>query len=343
MFFKKIKLLTNEINKLSKKEKKHRAFIISNTADKKLEKYLTPLRKSPRCVYGGAVVYDDITTKKICKLISEKVDYVFVDTEKKAFMKKNKGAINIERTVRENINLDKIFYFKANDLTVDATSNFMELLFAEDIRNISNKKMLIIGAGNIGFKLSLKFIERGAKVFLLGKHKKNVKKFISVINSIKPRATMNNIKYVEKIKKDLTSFDVIINASNSSNKILKQDEIKLKKNVIFLEVGKNLFSKKVLKIFLNKTNIRIFRLDVSNAFNELIEQKINNRNQWKKKKFIRVKIGNLNLITVGLLGRKDDIIVDNPINPKVIYGHIDRFGKLRPIKKNIKEKILNKL
>ena len=46
---------------------------------------------------------------------------------------------------------------------------------------------------------------------------------------------------------------------------------------------------------------------------------------------------------MGLLGRKDDIIVDNPINPKVIYGHIDRFGKLRPIKKNIKEKILNKL
>ena len=35
MFFKKIKLLTNEINKLSKKEKKNRAFIIYNTDDKK--------------------------------------------------------------------------------------------------------------------------------------------------------------------------------------------------------------------------------------------------------------------------------------------------------------------
>ena len=59
MFFKKLKSLIEEINKISKKEKKKRAFIISNTADKKLEKYLTPLRKSTRCIYGGVVLYDD--------------------------------------------------------------------------------------------------------------------------------------------------------------------------------------------------------------------------------------------------------------------------------------------
>ena len=46
-------------------------------------KNITPLRISPSCVYGGAVVYDDKTTKEICQLI-EKIDFIFVDTEKKA-------------------------------------------------------------------------------------------------------------------------------------------------------------------------------------------------------------------------------------------------------------------
>ena len=81
---KKLKILINDIDKISKKEKKSRAFIISNTADKNAKKYLTPLRISPSCVYGGAVVYDDETTKEICQLIEKKIDFIFVDTEKKA-------------------------------------------------------------------------------------------------------------------------------------------------------------------------------------------------------------------------------------------------------------------
>ena len=71
--FDKLKVLLNNIHKISKKEKKSRAFIISNTADKKTKKYLTPLRKSANCVYGGAVVYDDLTTKKICQLLKNKI------------------------------------------------------------------------------------------------------------------------------------------------------------------------------------------------------------------------------------------------------------------------------
>lgn len=343
MFFKKLKSLIEEINKISKKEKKKRAFIISNTADKKLEKYLTPLRKSTRCIYGGVVLYDDITTQKVCKIIKNKIDYVFVDTEKKAFLNKPVEVINIERTVRENIDIEKIFYFKANDLTVEAASNFMELLFANDIRNISNKKILIIGAGNIGFKLSLKFIERGAKIYLFNKNKKNIKKIVNILNLIKPKATMNNVKYIKKIKNDFSNYDVIINASNSSKKILKNKKVLFNENLIFLEIGKNLFAKDTLKKFLENTKTRIFRLDVSNSFNELIEQKISNRNQWVKKKFIRKKKNLYNLVSIGLLGNKNDIIVDNPNSPRVIYGIIDGTGKLKSISHKVKNQILDKI
>ena len=108
MFLKKLNLLINEINKISKKEKKSRAFIISNTADKNAKKYLTPIRKSTSCIYGGAVVYDDLTAKKICLNLKKKIDYLFVDTEKKASVYEKKSVINIERTVRENFELERI-------------------------------------------------------------------------------------------------------------------------------------------------------------------------------------------------------------------------------------------
>ena len=314
--FDKLKVLLNDINKVSKIEKKNRAFIISNTADKKTKRYLTPLRKSSNCVYGGAVIYDDLTTKKICQLLENKIDYLFVDTEKKA--SHESGTINIERTVRENINLEKIFYFKANDLTVDAASTFMELLFHKDIRNVSNKKILIIGAGNIGFKLSLKLIERGVKVFLNGKRKIDTAKLISTINKIKPDATMNKVKHVPKIGNNIDQFDVIINVSNGTNKILNNKKVILKKDVIFLEIGKNLFSDRVLDHYLD-IGINIFRLDVSHSFNELIEKKINTKNEWKKIKFSRNKKNGLNLISLGLSASITECITElEHRSPKVI-------------------------
>ena len=257
--------------------------------------------------------------------------------------KRKKGAVNIERTVRENFYLEKIFYFKANDLTVEAASNLMELLFVKDIRNVSNKKVLIIGVGNIGFKLSLKLIERGVKVFIYSKNNFKVKKLASAINLVKPKATMNNVKYLKNIKNNLSDFDVIINASNSSKIILKNGKTLFKKKVIFLEIGKNLFSKDILNKLIKNNEIRIFRLDVSNAFNELIEQKINNRSQWNKKNFIRKKIKNFNFITIGLLGKKGDIIVDDPLRPKIIYGLIDNNGKVKGILKKDKENIFKEI
>ena len=167
MFKKKFERLIKDLIDKSKKSKKKACFIISNTSRNDKKNYLTPIRTSRNCIYAGAVIFDDNTTEKICRFIDGNVKYIFLDTEKKAATSNyKKNPINIERTAREILKNSKIFYFKANDLAVEAASNFLEFLFSKDIRNISNKKVLILGSGNVGFKLGLKFIERGVKVFL---------------------------------------------------------------------------------------------------------------------------------------------------------------------------------
>lgn len=330
MFYKNLKKSISKINKIALKSKKRRVFIISNTSDPKLKKYLTPVRESSSSIFFGSVIFDDKDAKKIVNFVKKYIDYIFVDTEKKASSKKKNSAINIERTVRENIEYKKIFYFKANDLSVNASSNLLENIFYEDIRNISNKKILIIGAGNIGFKLGLSLIERGTKISIYRRKKHILLKLISVINSIKPKATINKAKAIHRLNHNLTQYDVIINTSNSKTKIFKQNKYLFKNEVIFLEIGKNLFDKSTL-LSMIKQNKKIFRLDMTDSFNQLIEQKINSNQNYKNKKFARVKKKNKTFITVGLLGKKGDIVVDNPFNPKKIYGIIDKNLSLNKI------------
>ncbi len=330
MFYKDLNIQFSKLHKLSLKKKKISVFILSSTSDKSKKKYLTPIRESANAVYMGAVIYDDLSAKKITSLIKKKVDFVFVDTEKKTKNPKKlkSGATNIERAVRENINNEKLFYFKANDLTVNAASSLLETLFYGDIRNVANKKILIIGAGNIGFKLGLLLIERGVKVTLYRKKKYLLDALVKTLNFIKPKATLNTAKLINKIPYNLKNFDIIINCSNSSAPIFKDKKIKFKNSNIFIEIGRNLFDQKLLFKLIDE-NLKIFRLDVTDSFNQLIEQKINNKKVFLKKNFIRVRKGNKNYISAGLLGKVNDIVVDDPLNPKKIYGVIDKNMRLK--------------
>ena len=83
MFYKDLNIQFNKLHKLSLKKKKNNVFILSSTSDKSKKKYLTPIRESENTVYMGAVIYDDLAAKKITNVIKKKVDFVFVDTEKK--------------------------------------------------------------------------------------------------------------------------------------------------------------------------------------------------------------------------------------------------------------------
>ena len=89
-----------------------------------------------------------------------------VDAEKKIKPKNNKTPGNIERRVRESVKKSKMLIYKGNDLTVDAIDLFLTYFFKDNIRGLGGKKILIIGAGNIGSKLAQILLERGSRVFI---------------------------------------------------------------------------------------------------------------------------------------------------------------------------------
>ena len=58
-----------------------------------------------------------------------------------------------------------MWVLKGNDLTVDAVDIFLTNLLKTSLEG-RRKKILIIGAGNIGFKIALQMVRKGAKVYL---------------------------------------------------------------------------------------------------------------------------------------------------------------------------------
>ena len=142
--------------------------------------------------------------------------------------------------------------------------------FLNDIRGISGKKAIIIGAGNIGFKLALKFVENGASTFLIRRNKKNLINIVKTINIIKPRGTEAKAFCLNKIPDDLSSFDIIIGSSDQKELIKESHVAKINNKKLFIDLGKGTFSKNCIKNLLNKRNI-IYRLDATSSYFSYID------------------------------------------------------------------------
>ena len=326
MHFKELNEKINFIKKKNKLIKKKTAFIISNTAKfKNVPFYITPVRETKNFHYFGITLFNDIVAKKICKIIDGKFNTIFVDTEKKSLNSKKKNhTTNIERTVKENIKKSYLKFYKANDLTVDAAENFLEHQFKNEIRNLGGKKILIIGVGNIGFKLSLRLVERSANVEIYRRDTKKLNKICELINFIKPAGNISKVRSFEFSKKKLSNFDVIICCAKGTDIIKLKKISNLNKNVVLLDVGKGMFDKNTLNNLI-KNNLRVYRLDVSPSLDMVVE----NSEIFKlieQKKYNTLKVDKYTLISNGLLGQKTDIIVDDVNNPKVIFGVCDGKG-----------------
>mgnify|MGYP001256191678 CR=1 FL=1 len=333
--------------KIVNKSKKKKIFYFGNTSKKEsLKFYLTSIQENRKFIYFGAIIFSNTSATKIAKLVDGKVDLVLVDVEKKAIStSKNKDdIINIEKAVKGEIKKSKIFAYKGNDLTVQASETLINYIFLKDSRGVGGKKFLILGTGNIGFKLALKLVESGADVYLYRRNKKILKEIVFTINSIKPKATVARARKVDKLGNDLKKFDVILGTTNGKSLINSYQVDSLTKNAVVIDIGKGIFKKEALIKAINK-KIDLYRLDITPAYDGYLEniystEKVNNFDLEKSKIYKKLK-----LVKKGILSTENSIIVDNVKSPKIIYGISDGFGSFKKLNekklKNIKQKLNN--
>jgi len=338
---KEIKTLIKKIK--SQKKQKKICFFLGNT--KKIESktyYITPVRENKSFIFFSAIVYNDYIAKKILKILDGEVDIILVDIEKKVQSKsKSLGLVNIERTAKDNVKKSKLYIYKANDLTINAAETLLFNLFLKDKRGIGGKKILIIGVGNIGFKLALKFVESGSEIYIYRRNLEILKNIEQTINHIKPQGTKSKVRFLKNFPKNFDLYDVIICAANKKNIIKFSHVNKLKKKNIFIDIGKGNFENNAIKI-LNEKKINIYRLDATSSFFSYLENLDFTEKHYNTKNLKR-KIDNITFVLRGVVGQKNDLIVDNVKEPTKVYGVCDGEGGLMIHDFIDKQKIIKKI
>lgn len=310
--------IINNVLEIAKKENKFSAFTIANTRKVGTgNMYFPPIRNTEKITSGVVVVYNSESVKDICSLIDGVVDIVFVDVEKKISPElfKHKDAGNIENIVFDNIKKSEVFTIKSNDLTVDSIDVFISHRFGG---RLSQKKIAIIGAGNIGSKLALKLVERGCHVNINRRNMERAKSIADALNYIKPLGTIAQVMPVEDPVKACYDADVLIGCTYGVPVINQTMVDVIAKNAFIVDVGKgSVFAAAVT--YAKKLNIQIYRIPViagvEGAFAEILSTKDLIENRMNE-----VDIDGIHVISAGIMGSRGDIVVDNTRDIKCIYG-----------------------
>lgn len=313
-------------------------FMIGNTAKQdNIGWYITPLREFENFIVSGVVVYSEAAAMYAAQKADNKVDYILVDSEKKIPKKTSLDIVNIEKLVRKFAKNTPVITYKANDLSADAADCFIDNYFSNKGDTLGGKKLAIIGVGNIGFKLSLKLVERGSDVYLYRRDSDKLNLLVKAINEIKPHSTKAKAICAKDVNQACKDSDAIIGVTNGISAI-KKNHISIAKNdCLLLDIGKGSFSNEsILKILSDDRNI--FRLSIESSLEGLINALLNYRQNSSK--FGRKKYGSISICSGGLVAMLEEIVVDDISNPKIIYGMGDGKGDfIRNLSTNQKEKI----
>ena len=313
-------------------------FVIGNTSGKfkKGRFYPIPVRETDKLIYGGVIVRDVSTAGAIARIIDGKTDYVFVDAEKKIekiYHGKNDVG-NIERIIRGTIFKSKVITYKGNDLATEA----VDFLLGQIMVDIGGSRVAVIGSGNLGSKIALKLVERGAHVRVYRRNREKLGKIVKGLNHIKSEHILSRIESARNIRDACRDASVIIACADSKDIIDERSLAVMNKTrpPILIDVGKGCFSDTVVK---NDAYI-VYRADVSIAQKHLFSALLETKSQYGKSIGRRIiENENISLVSLGLLGKHGEIIVDDIDSPKRIVGVADGKGELIKNLGTLKKKV----
>jgi hypothetical protein len=320
-------------------------FVLGNTRVKDNQMfYWTPVRRSKNFVSIGIVIFSEEEARIVLEEIDGNVDYIFVDCEKKSKNSNAIGLFNLERLSHEIICKSILKFYKGNDLTTDALDKTILSILKNSSKLVGGCNILIVGMGNLGFKISLKLVERGANVYVLNRNADKAIKLIETINLIKPPETIASARFIND-KNNIESginFDIVV--LTHIDTIPEHDNLyfNTNKECFFVDVGKGCLTKSQINQLIINGNVCL-RLDVGDSLLEYIYAEI--IFDGTKANFIpsQKTLENRRIISTGLIGCKNDIVVDDAENPSFFYGICDGSGGFKENLSDEEHYIINKI
>ena len=311
-------------------------FTIATTSKLEEYPYLTPIRATNDFSYTGCVIFWQDILDPLLEKIDGMVDIILVDTEKKVPLHIADHATdephetvsyvetgNLSKICFQKVKKSKVFEFKPNDLTVNATWSFL----SQRLRYLSGKKIAILGAGNIGSKLALKLVECGAEVRLYRRDTYKGHHISQGLNMIKPQGTVAHIQYHQEIKQAAFMADVLIGAASGFSIIDDYVIGCVNKNCLIVDLGKNNLTNSALDLAV-EYSLEIYRADVAPALEAFIYEMLKIQDILVNS-YGRKELGYCSIVGGGYFGKKGDIVIDSLKKPTRIIGVSNGDGSLK--------------
>lgn len=310
---------------LAEQQGKLSAFCIGNT--RKINEsglYFSPIRITGRMVAGSVIVYADDHARWIAQQIDGRVDYLLVDTEKKSSPIEGTSISNVEREVREVVVKSRLLTYKGNDLTVDSIEQLIVQLVSVHPRGLGGKRAVIIGAGNVGSKLALKLVERGMEVTLTRRDDNKLRAIVAALNIIKPSETIAAVSGTTDNLYAAKGADLLIGLTHGVAAITPEMIDRVNHGAFLLDAGKGCFSSDAI-YRARARGMAIYRADVRPGFEghsamALITEDICRNGIGRR------MIAGIPVVSGGLLGDENEIIVDKVSDPTTVFGVANGLG-----------------
>lgn len=282
-----------------------------------------PVRESERFIGCSFIIRDNRYVKQICDFADGRVDYVLVDVEEKS-----EKAVSLAEEALVYVKKSKVKTYKGNDITALAC----DLLVSELKGNLKGKKISIIGAGNLGLKVAISLVERGANVYISRRDRKT--EFLAkAINMMKNRYSSGMIYGENNIALSAQNADVLIGFTQGYPVIDGKMVASLAENALIIDGGIGTITEEAITAA-RYAGLSMIRLDVRIVFPYVIDSVL------FTEQFLRYTAGKFTedgktYVAGGIIGGEGDIVVDSIGTPRTIIGIADGKGGIRQYQQTI--------
>jgi hypothetical protein len=300
------------------KKNKYKLLLVSTTARKSAQ-----FSRLPDKSFNGEIVANILITnqeigRNFFAEIDGQIETILIDVERKQ-------EIDLIGIVNDVIKHSRILPYKPNDVTLEAAD---QLILNQLGSDLTGKKILVYGTGNISFKLALRLLEREVNVSIVGRNLDKVLSVVTTLNMIKPG--FSNAIAREHHNESKDKYDGII-ALVSSEKVVEPSVAEhIKRGGFAIDGGIGNFQGQFIADALEK-EISVLRLDVrlGNPFLLAGITALSSENEFFNSVIGSCKMGNMMVVAGGIIGEESSIIVDRIKNPSQIIGVANGYGGLK--------------
>ncbi len=288
--------------------------LISTTAKQHGENRLLPFRQFGEEKVLNLLFTNPEIAQQVLVYLDNQLETFFIDVERKQ-------SINLWQIAQNSLKKGKILPYKPNDLTVESAYHLINQYYDYQL---TNKKILIYGTGNIAVKLALRLAEHDIQVTITGRNEVKTRQLIDALNVILP--AYNDYK-ISLFNKD-QSYDALITAVSAEQLISAQYLNYLNDKALVMDVGINNLTPAFIANASEKS-ISIIRLDVRIA-TPILEAHMHIADfPFFKTIAGHLTIQGISCVAGGIIGKKGDIVLDTVFKPKHIIGIANGTGGLK--------------